>query len=75
MTCRSDAVRDRDLRARRADHPDISRGTLIVYEVGELDRARQLQEDVLAGFRRLLGDDHPDTLRAPEQPGSNLAGE
>jgi len=38
--------------------------------LGELDRARRLPEDVLAGRRRVLGHDHPDTLRAQ----NNLAG-
>jgi tetratricopeptide (TPR) repeat protein len=31
-------------------------------EGGLLDRAVELQEQVLAGMRRTLGDDHPDTL-------------
>jgi hypothetical protein len=30
--------------------------------LGDLDGARQLQEQVLAGRRRVLGDDHPETL-------------
>jgi hypothetical protein len=29
-----------------------------------LDGARQLHEEALAGFRRVLGEDHPDTLTA-----------
>jgi Tetratricopeptide repeat len=29
-----------------------------------INRARELEEDVLVRSRRVLGDDHPDTLRA-----------
>jgi hypothetical protein len=49
-------------------HPDTLRAqgnlALTLSALGELDRARQLQEDVLAGFRRVLGDDRPTTLMA-----------
>jgi hypothetical protein len=32
--------------------------------LGEDERARSLQEGALVGYRRVLGDDHPETLRA-----------
>jgi hypothetical protein len=34
-------------------------GTL--HAQGELTGARELQEQVLAAFQRVLGDEHPDT--------------
>jgi hypothetical protein len=34
----------------------------ILNELGELQAARDLDEDTLASFRRVLGDDHPETL-------------
>jgi hypothetical protein len=33
-------------------------------ELGQYERARQLGEDTLTRYRRVLGDDHPDTLRS-----------
>ena len=33
-------------------------------ELRYYERARQLGEDTLTRFRRILGDDHPDTLRS-----------
>jgi Tetratricopeptide repeat len=38
-------------------------------ELGEYQQARELDEDALARRRRVLGDDHPDTLASA----SNLA--
>jgi hypothetical protein len=32
--------------------------------LGQYERARQLGEDTLTRYRRVLGDDHPDTLRS-----------
>jgi len=32
------------------------------HALGDLDGARELHEQVLAGRRRVLGDHHPDTL-------------
>lgn len=37
--------------------------------MGEYGKARDLSEDTLARRRRILGEDHPDTLRSA----SNLA--
>jgi hypothetical protein len=34
----------------------------ILYELGDYQRARILDEDTLARTRRVLGEDHPDTL-------------
>ncbi len=33
-------------------------------ELGQVEQARQLDEDTLTRFRRVLGDDHPDTVRS-----------
>ena len=41
-----------------------------VAQQGDLQGAREFQEQVLDASRRLLGKDHPDTLRAM----NNLAG-
>lgn len=35
---------------------------VVLRELGQLDQARQLQEDTFARRRRVLGDDHPSTL-------------
>ena len=32
-------------------------------DLGQYESARQLGEDTLTRMRRVLGDDHPDTLR------------
>jgi Tetratricopeptide repeat len=32
--------------------------------LGDSHGARELEEQALAGYRRVLGDDHPSTLRA-----------
>ncbi|WP_290056041.1 tetratricopeptide repeat protein, partial [Amycolatopsis solani] len=49
-----------------ADHPDtlVSASNLAVdlRELGEYQRARELDEDTFARRRRVLGEDHPDTL-------------
>ena len=43
-----------------------------VYEYrGDLARARRLQEEVLTIRRRVLGEEHPDTLTAHGQPGQH----
>ena len=39
----------------------------ILADLGDLDGARQLYEQVLAARQRLLGDDHPDTLHSMNQ--------
>jgi hypothetical protein len=36
----------------------------ILRELGQHEPSRQLAEDTLAPMRRVLGDDHPDTLRS-----------
>jgi hypothetical protein len=50
------------------DHPDTLRSMSNIAEtrraLGDLDGARQLHEQVLAGRQRMLGDDHPDTQRS-----------
>ncbi|UOX88783.1 tetratricopeptide repeat protein [Amycolatopsis sp. FBCC-B4732] len=55
------------------DHPStlISAGNLAISlrQLGEYQRARELDEDTLARFKRVLGEDHPDTVIAA----SNLA--
>jgi hypothetical protein len=61
-----------DILARRRvqgeDHPDILRSAFILAgeltELGEYQAARELNEDILARRRRVLGDDHPDTMVA-----------
>ncbi|MDQ4092847.1 MAG: tetratricopeptide repeat protein, partial [Actinomycetota bacterium] len=35
-----------------------------LQELGHYERARQLGEDTLTRMRRVLGSDHPDTLRS-----------
>ena len=49
-----------------ADHPDtlaaMNNLAATLSDQGELDRAQELQEQVLAARRRLLGPDHPTTL-------------
>jgi hypothetical protein len=48
------------------------------YALGDLDGAHKLLEQAVAGYRRVLGDDHPDTLNsvnnlaAIKQESSNL---
>jgi hypothetical protein len=34
------------------------------YSLGDVAQARELQEHVLTARRRVLGEEHPDTLRA-----------
>ncbi|MFF3325885.1 FxSxx-COOH system tetratricopeptide repeat protein [Streptomyces sp. NPDC002889] len=46
------------------DLPEEDRTTPDSARSGALADARTLQEDTLARYRRVLGDDHPDTLRA-----------
>lgn len=41
--------------------------------LGEHERARRLQEDTVARFRRVLGEDHPNTLAAANDLGRNLS--
>jgi hypothetical protein len=49
------------------DHPDTlgSASSLAVglRELGEVQAARELDEDTLTRRRRVLGPDHPDTLK------------
>ncbi|MET7960971.1 tetratricopeptide repeat protein, partial [Micromonospora zamorensis] len=56
-----------------SDHPDTlasaSNLAADLRRLGELDRARVLDEDILARRRAVLGSDHPDTLASA----SNLA--
>ena len=42
-------------------------------DVGDLDGARQLHEQTLTARRRVLGEDHPDTLRSMNSLASILA--
>ncbi|WP_290056413.1 FxSxx-COOH system tetratricopeptide repeat protein [Amycolatopsis solani] len=48
------------------DHPDtltaVGGLALALGDLGEYQRARELDEDTLARSKRVLGDDHPDTL-------------
>ncbi|HZA16460.1 MAG TPA: tetratricopeptide repeat protein, partial [Pseudonocardiaceae bacterium] len=39
------------------------------WELGQHEQARQLGEDTLTRCRRVLGDDHPYTLRSADTPG------
>jgi hypothetical protein len=39
---------------------------LALGEQGDLAGSRKLQEEAVAGFRKTLGDDHPDTIKAVE---------
>jgi hypothetical protein len=44
----------------------------VLYELGELERARELDEDTLDRRRRALGDDHPDTHRSARNLAADL---
>ena len=50
------------------DHPDTlesaSRLVLTLWELGQYERVRQLDEDTFTRCRRVLGEDHPTTLLA-----------
>jgi hypothetical protein len=50
------------------DHPDtlhsMSNLAATRLDLGDLDGARDLQEQALVARRRVLGDNHPDTLRS-----------
>jgi len=50
------------------DHPNTlgaqANLAATLHELGDLQAARQLQQDNLDRRRRVLGDDHPDTLGA-----------
>ena len=50
------------------DHPDtltsINNLTETRRDLGDLEGARDLHEQTLAGLQRMLGDDHPDTLNS-----------
>ncbi|MFC7388454.1 tetratricopeptide repeat protein [Sphaerisporangium rhizosphaerae] len=48
-------------RAESATEPFVLQ-SLTLYELGELQRARTVEEQALEGRRRVLGADHPDTL-------------
>ena len=43
-----------------------------LYELGEVQAARELDEDTLARRRRVLGDDHPDTLNSATSLAADL---
>ncbi|MGH3975653.1 MAG: tetratricopeptide repeat protein, partial [Pseudonocardiaceae bacterium] len=49
------------------DHPYTLRSAsilaLALRELGRHEQARQLGEDTFTRLRRVLGEDHPDTLR------------
>jgi len=45
-----------------------------LFELGEYQAARELNEDILARRRRVLGEDHPDTLTAAFQLVGALTG-
>jgi hypothetical protein len=65
------------------DHPDTLASAhnlaIDLYAMGEIEAARDLDQDTLDRKRRVLGEDHPDTLssannlaedlRALEEPG------
>jgi hypothetical protein len=44
-----------------------------VRQLGQYEQARQLAEDTLTRRRRVLGDDHPDTLRSATHLAAVLA--
>ena len=46
--------------------------TASVGSLGEHQQARQLQNDTLTRLRRVLGDDHPDTLTSASRLADNL---
>ena len=60
---------DEDTLARRRvlgeDHPDTLTSAFILagalFELGEYQAAKELNEDILVRRRRVLGEDHPDT--------------
>ena len=59
----------------RQPHPRISHDPVEVsgrVSVGEHERARQLDEDTLTHRRRVLGDDHPDTLASANNLANDL---
>ena len=41
-------------------------------DLGEYQAARELDEDTLARSRRVLGEDHPDTLRSANNLAADL---
>src|SRR4051794_30893787 len=62
-----------DLRTSPAKH--ARRGVSIarvLTSLGDLSQARELGDQVLNRRRRLLGDDHPDTLTAASQLGTAM---
>jgi hypothetical protein len=54
------AVQPRCAEAARAMTNNVSANVL--PQLAEYQEARELDEDTLAGYRRVLGEDHPDTL-------------
>src|SRR3712207_6054188 len=48
------------------DRWDWAAGDNFVVRLGEHEQARKLDEDTLARRRRVLGDDHPDTLESAD---------
>ena len=59
--CRRDTFKVRALLCLRADLALVTRGGRLAYG-GDIVAARDLHQDTLASFRRVLGEDHPDTL-------------
>jgi hypothetical protein len=43
-----------------------------LYELGEVQAARDLGQDTLVRYRRVLGDDHPNTLTAANNLAEDL---
>jgi hypothetical protein len=60
------------------DHPDTltsaSNLALNLWLLGDMQRARRLDEDTLARRHRILGEDHPDTLTSASQLANDLFG-
>ena len=58
------------------DHPDTLRSAsslaAIMRDLGEVQAARDLEQDTLNRRRRVLGDDHPDTNRSASNLASDL---
>jgi hypothetical protein len=64
----------------RHDHPDAAATPtaqalalkMCTSQLGEHERARELVEGALARFRRVLGEDHPDTLTSADNLAEDL---
>ncbi len=59
------------------DHPStlasVNNLAVVLDNLGEYQRARELQEDTLSRTKRVLGDDHPDTLISASRLAAELS--